>query len=154
MGKYNFKDDLIEGHEWEQKVANWLQSRGAEIIESNNTSSHDILYKKNGKLLQMEIKHDILSKSTGNVAIEFKSNGLPSGICTSKADYWCQIVEDKYLYIIDRPYLIYNILKGKYRVTSGGDNHKTYMYIIDIPTFGRMCKVHNLEGDEAQVDVH
>jgi hypothetical protein len=37
----------------------------------------------------VEVKCDIKAKDTGNLFIEYRSRGKPSGIATSKADFYC-----------------------------------------------------------------
>ena len=40
------------------------------------------------KMVTYEVKTDLLVGSTGNLIIEFKDKGKPSGISTTTADYW------------------------------------------------------------------
>ncbi|MBN2661562.1 MAG: hypothetical protein JXR54_09875 [Tannerellaceae bacterium] len=50
----------------------------------------EILSKK-----KIEVKIDRWAQVTGNIAVEFESRGKPSGITTTKADYWCFVIEVK-----------------------------------------------------------
>lgn len=68
----DFKYDLKIGQEGENKLA---------TILSSNT---------------VEVKRDSWTYRSGNIAIEFESRGKPSGIRTSKADWWCFILSGGY----------------------------------------------------------
>ena len=51
-----------------------------------------------GKLLSnknIEVKVDRWTQVTGNIAVEYANRGKLSGISTSKADYWCFVIEIK-----------------------------------------------------------
>jgi hypothetical protein len=54
---------------------------------------------------KIEVKRDSWISKSGNIAIEFESRNKPSGIATSKADYWCFIVsgemQDKIIIFIE-----------------------------------------------------
>jgi hypothetical protein len=44
---------------------------------------------------KIEVKTDTIWKTTKNIAVEFRSRGKPSGISTTKADYWAFILDVK-----------------------------------------------------------
>lgn len=44
----------------------------------------------------IEVKRDSWIGRSGNIAIEYESRGKPSGIATSKADYWIIIFSGEY----------------------------------------------------------
>lgn len=73
--KYNsdFKYDLEVGNEAENEFAALL---------SNS---------------KVEVKYDIMAKYTGNVFIEFESRGKPSGLATTKADFWVIKVDKSFI---------------------------------------------------------
>ena len=54
---------------------------------------------------KIEVKRDNWVGRTGNVAIEYKSRGKPSGIATTQADYWIIMFsreyQDKFMFIIE-----------------------------------------------------
>lgn len=64
---FNFKKDLAMGKRAESYVNHIL---------------HD-------KDVKIEVKKDDWTVRSGNIGIEFESRGKPSGIMTTKADYWC-----------------------------------------------------------------
>lgn len=68
----------------------------------------------------VEVKTDFKAHRTNNFFIEYESRSLPSGIATTKADYWCLIAatsEDKDI-----------------------KNNMGYMIVIDVPRLKTMCR--------------
>ena len=78
---YNFEYDLEFGHEGEGIIADMFENK------------------------KIEVKRDNWVGRTGNIAIEYKSRGRPSGIATTQADYWIIMFskeyEDKFMFIIE-----------------------------------------------------
>jgi hypothetical protein len=49
---------------------------------------------------KVEVKSDAVCKTTGNVFVEFRCNGNPSGISTTTADWWAiECDEDVWLFM-------------------------------------------------------
>ena len=102
----------------------------------------DLSYgKKHEKLVMkslenFELKTDRMAHKTGNVYVEFKSRGKPSGIKTSKSDTWIfKIVSngDRHLFSIQIPLTRLKKLVSKdYRVVPGGDNLTSRGYLVPI----------------------
>jgi hypothetical protein len=67
---FNFRNDLKVGAVGEAYVA--------AIFKDKNVT--------------LEVKKDDWTTRSGNIAIEFESRGKPSGILTTKSDFWCQVV--------------------------------------------------------------
>jgi len=74
---------------------------GFNMYEQNNTFTHDLKFgqMKEEELANIlvnqpiEVKTDCKWKKTGNLAIEYKSRGKPSGIATTKSEYWAFILD-------------------------------------------------------------
>jgi hypothetical protein len=72
-------------------------------MQHNNDFKYDLkvgkLAEKNlSRLLSgknIEVKLDRWAQLTGNIAVEFSNRGKPSGIETTRADFWCYVVEVK-----------------------------------------------------------
>lgn len=91
MANYNFGEDLKLGNKGEELVANFLQTKGCEYIDSNNDNKYDIKMRKNNTEITYEIKTDVLVApiyDTGNIFIEFESRGKESGISVTKSDWF------------------------------------------------------------------
>lgn len=86
--------DLEEGKNGEIRVKTTLESMGYECeFNSDKTirSDYDLIINNIGTV---EIKNDLYSAKSGNIAIEYwncKSN-KPSGISITKSDIWCHII--------------------------------------------------------------
>ena len=85
MGK--FKDDLNIGQKYE------------EIILKRAKRDFPLAYIQKGKFkywdinipevnITLEVKYDERNQTSGNILIEFECNDKPSGITTTKADFW------------------------------------------------------------------
>lgn len=85
---------------------------------------------------KVEVKRDKWICKSGNIAIEFKSRGKPSGIATTTADYWCFILsgemDDKIMLLIEIEKLKYiaRIYYKKENVKSMGDNNTSEAVLI------------------------
>lgn len=120
-------------------------------IESRNDFKYDLKVgqlaeKTVGKLLMLndstiEVKLDLLTQKTGNIAIEYRSRGKKSGISTTKAKYWAFVIsiEDKEyeefpIVVITTEYL--KEIARKYyklgRTIRGGDNNTSEMVLVPI----------------------
>lgn len=85
-----------------------------------------------------EVKHDMVSDTSGNVWFEYSYDGHPSGIYTSKADYIVYKLGDKF-YCIDRLKLIIELSKLLKRDVCGWDDDKSQMFLIDKDVFKCMA---------------
>jgi hypothetical protein len=100
-----FQKDLATGKEAEIIMAEMLERKGCTNVELNEDTNlailkeYDIKYNYNNSTLKMEIKYDLQTPLTHNVAVEIISNGKPSGLITTKSDFWAFMVQDKF-YII------------------------------------------------------
>jgi len=82
-------------------------------MKHNNNFEYDLEFGQEGEGIiadmfenkKIEVKRDNWVGRTGNVAIEYKSRGKPSGIATTQADYWIIMFsreyQDKFMFIIE-----------------------------------------------------
>jgi hypothetical protein len=82
-------------------------------MKHNNNFEYDLEFGQEGEGIiadmfenkKIEVKRDNWVGRTGNIAIEYKSRGRPSGIATTQADYWIIMFskeyEDKFMFIIE-----------------------------------------------------
>lgn len=82
-------------------------------MKHNNNFEYDLEFGQEGEGIiadmfenkKIEVKRDNWVGRTGNIAIEYKSRGKPSGIATTQADYWIIMFskeyEDKFMFIIE-----------------------------------------------------
>ena len=90
---------------------------------------------------KIEVKTErSLWKETGNIAIEVKYKGRPSGISTTKADTWIHLLEDNKEilggFILPVKYLRQRIKKlfheGEIKMVNGGDNDDSSIVLLPI----------------------
>ncbi len=78
----------------------------------------------------IEVKRDYLSQETGNIAIEIESRGQPSGIMTTKADYWAHLLEQEKKIVIFRTDKLKELVKESTRRISGGDDGTSVLVLL------------------------
>jgi hypothetical protein len=91
MANLNFIKDLKLGNEGEEKLAEYLTTKGSEYIDSNKDNRYDIKMLKNDKEITYEVKTDVKCAplfDTGNIFIEFESRGKASGISVTESDWF------------------------------------------------------------------
>jgi len=140
MPNYNFDLDLPIAKKTEQEVAEILKRvYNAKIISFNHTNEFDILGEVNGKRFTVEVKEDFTCERTGNVGVEFSCRGKPSGINTTKADYYIYKIHTKeFIVFVQYPVWklkrIINEIKF-FRVVNGGDigsDSRNYLFKFDV----------------------
>ena len=96
---------------------------------------------EDGELIKREMKSCRKGHLTGNLAIEFRHKGRPSGIETSQADYWDYLlVESGELYDIPVSVLKKEISLFSFNtVVSGGDDYGSKMYLFNKDVFKDYC---------------
>lgn len=121
-----FTEDLKLGNEYEKQALTFFNYNKVHFPSGNFKEYDFILDDK----IKIEVKCDRMAHITGNFAFEFKCFDKPSGITTTKADY--------YIYFIKYTGEAYKIpIKNILRacempdmIVKGGDYNKSYMYLI------------------------
>ena len=101
LTRTGFDEDLVLGHEAEGQLAQALLASGARI----------------------EVKADTRAHETGNIYVEFRFRGRPSGIASSKAEWWVYRILDRFI-VIPLPTLralTRRALRERGGVVRGGD---------------------------------
>ena len=128
-----FRKDLQFGNEYEVKSLKYLDYDEVVPAPKRRFSDYDFYTIKDGIRINYEVKADRLSHFTKNFAIEFKCNNKPSGISTTKSNFYMyHIVELEKCYKIPTS-VIKDMIKNKIykRIVNGGDGHRSKMYLID-----------------------
>lgn len=133
-----FINDLEFGQEYEKKLIS-IMCMTDYTISDGLFKDFDIVDNSNKETFY-EVKADRMAYKTNNIAIEFQCNNKPSGIETSKANYWAIFIikenNKNDLYIISRKRLLKFIRKDLYHnIVRGGDNKKSLMYLFDLDLF-------------------
>lgn len=136
----DFKRDLKIGKKGEHTILEVLSSvehikglkfNPAEKWEYEKLKDYDIegLDVKDRRML-FEVKNDIKSAKTGNIAIEYECRGVASGIERTKAHFWVSIGSDE-VFILKVSKLKELIENEEYdRKVSGGDDMAAKMYLF------------------------
>lgn len=117
----------------------FLELKGATDVKENHDKKYDLSFTLNNRQYTMEIKHDHMWESTGNVAIEFFSRGKHSGIATSTAFMWVYILNDE-LWVAQTDSLKGKLENGRFRQVTGGDNGTSALYLVPIKEFKRIFR--------------
>lgn len=84
---------------------------------------------------KVEVKTDRIAHRTGNLAIEYASRGLPSGIATTEADYWAFVIGDNKTVIFITTERLKELARRFYKAghtVDGGDDNTSKIILIPI----------------------
>lgn len=139
--RQKFKKDLKKGQEGEYDMAVYLKDKGFDRIHFNDDAKWDLksISPKTGMMTFFEIKTDLLCKDeqsdTGNMAIEIRYRGNPSGISSSESDvlmYYFPYFSENNVWMIkikELKDLIKSEIKN-FRVVNGGDDNQSEIILI------------------------
>ena len=96
----SFNLDLEFGNIYEKKLVDIIPN-DSYIIKEGYFPYYDVEINKDNVITKYEVKADRYTYKTGNIAIEFKCNNLPSGISKTQADY--------YAYYVVKPYNLFEL---------------------------------------------
>ena len=115
-----------EGDRAELAIAEWFRGRGFDTFKTLGDAPFDLLLQA-----AVEVKRDLKAAQTGNVAIETRYNGQPSGILTSTASYWAIVLQTEAV-IIKTEKLRDLVLTGKFRETRAGDHLAATVRLVPV----------------------
>ena len=135
----SFQECLEFGHIYEKKLMEFIPY-DSYIIREGLFSAYDVKVNYMGDKIRYEVKADRMAHKTGNMVIEFESNGVPSGISVTRARYYAYFVVKPYdlfdLYVIPVKVIKQYIMDSKYkRILKGGNKQLSHMYVFAIDTF-------------------
>lgn len=134
LNRMTFFADLALGNEWESKLLHYVEHDSV-CFSPPLCKGWDVATTYQDHTVKWEVKSDRMACRTGNVAIETRYNGLPSGISSTEADYYAYFIlqpaTDPTLYMIPTDYLRTMVTKD-YRVVRGGDRCASEMVLVPI----------------------
>lgn len=89
---------------------------------------------------KFEIKRDRKARLTGNVSVEYECRGKPSGIATTKADWWAFIINDEDIddkIILIEVNRLKKIARAQHKLTGhapSGDDKKSKCVLVPFKT--------------------
>jgi len=131
-----FKERLKEGAFGEKQIAQHLIKKGWDIIEisEGDFKEWDIKASINGEIKTFEVKtnyYEIKKRRHHMTVIETKSNGVPSGLSVTTADYYVLYYPFEDFFYIERTEVIKEMIEsGIYNKVIGGRNDLSIMYQI------------------------
>ena len=130
------QSDLKLGEEYQQKYLDLIEYDTAEMAQGC-FKPYDIKVTHEGCDLFFEVKCDRISHRTGNMVIEHKCSGKPSGISTTTADYWVYFpIGLPYCLLIPVKVIREKIEQKKYLCNRrGGDGFRSEMYLFSMEVF-------------------
>lgn len=133
-----------EGDRAELAIAGWFRGKGYETYKTLGLAAFDLLLQ-----CQVEVKRDLKAAETGNVAIETRHNGQPSGILTTAATWWVIVLETEAV-IVKADTLRDFVLTGHFREVSAGDNHASTVQLVPVEKLKKIkgSKVIELKATE------
>ena len=141
---YDFDKDLPIAQKTEKQITEFLVSKGLEFIEDCDDNRYDVKMRftqgDESKEVTIEIKEDFTCERTGNIGVEIESWGRPSGIATSKADFYLYKVHEpngrKGIYMIKTSELKAMIKQRLWhREVIGGDpgsNSRNFLFRLEV----------------------
>lgn len=138
------KKELELSKEADNYVVSHLVSIGMEVDEVDYTtknSDFDIKAYYNGNTITFEVKNDLMSAKTGNVAIEFANcrQATDSGINITKADWWIHKVGENYY--VTRTSALRDFTKTEipHRTVSAAGDGNAEIYLFKVQHFAKIC---------------
>lgn len=139
----DFENDLEIGRKRERELASILLSSKKpidkiEFAPPKKFYDWDLKITSLGVETTYEVKQDFKGQYTGNVALEYEFDWKPSGISTSKSDYYVICPREWEFYFQSRPVLLSKLMEAWFKGVMWGDRNKSKMFLITperIPEF-------------------
>lgn len=82
----------------------------------------------------VEVKRDYMAAKTGNLFVEFESRGKPSGLATTRADFWAFILDGERVIILPTEFLkrVCRKIFKTGRTVQGGDSNTSIGVLVKI----------------------
>lgn len=81
---------------------------------------------------KIEVKKDELAKKTGNVFVEYESRNKPSGIATTKADFYCFVISNENIIFVETNKLKELCKQKRLRKVPGGDSNTSMGVLLPL----------------------
>jgi hypothetical protein len=122
------------GDETERLVADWLLSRGADVLRYEGRANADLEAR-----WRFECKHDRMALNSGKVAIEIAYAGSPSGICTTEAAHWFVHVGDE-VFMLETRVLRGLVEARPFDTVAAGDGKRAQVKLVPVADLRRIAR--------------
>lgn len=128
--------DLATGKEAESELITYLKQIGFEKVSMNQDMNlryeYDVIVEYNDIFFTFEVKNDVMSAKTGNVAIEYwnSKKNAPSGLYRTTATFWVHKFEGTLWISRVSSLLDFTKTEKPHRMIAGGgdDNADMFLY--------------------------
>lgn len=142
----NFNQDLESGKKVEFEICKVIQKKYplAYVIDGYNKDGDIQVPEKN---ILVEVKYDVLSEKTDKYFVEIEYGGEPSGLVTTRSDWW--VIVDSMYYLWYMPDVLSHVLNesgGFPRLFNGiGDSKAKRGYLVnrDLLRYSPYCHLMN-----------
>lgn len=130
-----FRQDLEFGQASELLLKHHLELEGINSTSINDATG-DLMYE-----VMVEVKSDRKWQETGNVAIEIRRDGKPTGISTTGADIIVYVLDGVSAFWYVRTEELKTFLKSiETKRVMGGDGNRTEMVLLTLSQFFAVFK--------------
>lgn len=139
----SFYECLRKGQFYETELLKYLNYDSFTTSKDmGQFSDYDIQIVKDNETIAYEVKSDFKSARTKNLCVEYKCSNKPSGISTTKSNYWANfnVLNEKNnqyeLYVIPVDVLKEKINNKEYhRDMRGGTEYRNQFYLFALSLF-------------------
>lgn len=136
------------GEKAQKKAVKWLNAEFPTMKSVKGKVSGYDLIDDNG--YKFEVKFDMLSKKTNNIAIEIRSNGFVSGLSVTTSDEWLHIFfyKNKWVYFRCKVLDLKRFVKSNFQylqTTRGGYNNLSEMVLVPKEWVAENFGTHNID---------
>ena len=146
--------DLVEGKNGEKVVLNYLIEKGFQLIKENDDYRYDLeMSTPDGSIQTYEVKRDkyICSDSIEfNLYIEFNAWYKPSGIKTTKSDWYCYYIPNKEELWFIKTSVLKQLINDEDEITIKDCNYKkepTKGYLIPTQLFKQHFLIKKIKNE-------
>lgn len=124
------------GEEYQVVLNHLIDYTRYEAAPNKKFSDWDVKYYDGDNCMTCEVKADTLNIVSGNIAIEFESDDVPSGISVTKADYYAIFAHNPIANVIKWWFVPTDIIrqmiqdKKYHNIVKGGHNYLSKMYLF------------------------
>jgi len=128
----HFEEDLAFGEMVEDAMESIIVSKLGPVVDRARGKGAHSAYDIKCQDGSVEVKGDMQVSKTGNFFIEFECSGKPSGIRSSKSDWYLLVNGNdlKEYYMIETEKLRQLVKTHKCRVVRGGDDYRAKGYLL------------------------
>ena len=126
------------GDSAEIAIADWFRGQEYQAFKTLGDAPFDLLVQAT-----VEVKRDLKSADTGNVAVEVSYRGQLSGIYVSKATFWAFVLSDDEALLVRTPKLLDIAVRSEFKEVAAGYEQMTRIRLVPVnfPMFRQLLSL-------------